>query len=142
VPNAFGTVSVAAVDLDRDGKLDLVAVCQGTEVVWRGKGDGSFQSPVVSGDSQMPRPSALAIADMNGDGFADVVVSNYLNVGVTWAYPPLSIALQQRGAVGKFSEAPIPFVDAFGVGVGDLNGDGRLDVVTTNGSVIQVFEQK
>src|SRR5437868_9204287 len=75
-PNA-----VAAVDVDGDGQLDLLTANMGasdnpgsTVSVLLGNGDGTFQDPrtfaVGAG------PSALAVADVNGDGTPDLITAN------------------------------------------------------------------
>lgn len=83
-----GAVSVSVVDLNRDGKLDLVVAnfCQtlnqygacfgiGGVGVLLGSGDGTFQPPVKYGSGGF-EGSALAVADVNGDGRPDIIVTN------------------------------------------------------------------
>jgi hypothetical protein len=71
---------VVLADFDRDGRLDLVtsnyaAVYGDGITLLRGNGDGSVQAPLSSpaGDSA----SNATVADFNGDGFPDVVVTNH-----------------------------------------------------------------
>lgn len=72
-------VSLAAADVNRDGKLDLVAVVESTNltpsvVVFLGNGDGTFrQSPAIT--TIQYQDTALAIADVNGDGIPDVIAA-------------------------------------------------------------------
>jgi hypothetical protein len=69
---------LAAVDLDRDGRLDVATLAaEGREpplVLHAGAGDGTLGPPraVPAG---LPRPLAAGLADLNGDGAADLAAS-------------------------------------------------------------------
>jgi len=69
----------------------------------------------------------MAVADFNGDGHLDLVTANRRSDDVT-------VLLGHSG--GSFAPAPgSPFLTGRGVwrlAVADLNGDTKLDVVTTN----------
>jgi hypothetical protein len=68
--------SMVAVDLNRDGRLDLAATIAGSDdsletAILIGNGDGTFQTPTV-----FPvNATSVATADMNGDGIPDLVLS-------------------------------------------------------------------
>jgi hypothetical protein len=71
--NGFATIATA--DVDGDGKLDVVA----STGVWfvRGNGDGTFQTPinVLIGGNFVVGPFVAAVADFNGDGRPDVLIT-------------------------------------------------------------------
>jgi hypothetical protein len=112
-----------AVDLNGDGRLDLVGSGQNSAAVMLNKGDGTFQPKVeypVAGQTQ-----AVAAGDFNGDGRIDVVVT--INT------PQISLALLPGNGDGSFNAA-VHFPNTSGfdspdVVAADLNNDGRLDVV-------------
>ncbi len=63
--------SVAAADLNNDGKADVVVGDAGGVAVFLGNGNGTFQAPVyyaTTFDKQY-----VAIGDFNGDGIPDIV---------------------------------------------------------------------
>ena len=69
-----GRRSIAAADVNRDGKPDLVVLGNLGVRTWLGRGDGTFQRPGPSGTSPTTGVS-IAVADMNGDGRPDVSVA-------------------------------------------------------------------
>jgi hypothetical protein len=118
--------SVAVGDLNGDSRPDLVTANEHGESVsvLFGSGDGGFQSrrnyPIVAGESQ-----SVAIGDFNGDQKPDLAaapgayetrVSVFLNTG--------------DGTLGPGQGYGI--VPADSVVVGDVNGDGSLDLVTAS----------
>jgi hypothetical protein len=87
---ASGSYSVAVVDVNGDGKPDLLVAnqcgetgrCSDTTVgVLIGNGDGTFQTAVTYGTNGVAGwggdlASSLAVADVNGDGKPDLLVAN------------------------------------------------------------------
>jgi hypothetical protein len=129
--------SLAAADMNKDNKLDLVLTCPtGYVVVLIGNGDGSFQSPAyyaVSGPVTLAPP-----VDLNGDGYLDVAVSTLLNNA-----SGVAVLLNQgSSAPGTLSTAkayPGPTDGNPGLtAAGDFNGDGKQDIVV-GGSSLAVY---
>lgn len=131
--------------LDGDPYLDVAAAGWGTNTVsvLRGDGAGGLQAPV-----QYPAQHAgyddLEVGDVTGDGRDDIVVMS----GQVYAVPNLSVLAQLPG--GGFSAAAEYRVGAnvntSGIGIGDVTGDGRQDVVASYGgnrpsSYVAVFAQ-
>jgi FG-GAP-like repeat len=113
---------VAVGDFNNDGKIDVavgeVTDSGGTIAVYLGKGDGTFQVPVMSNTS-VP-PSVLMVGDFQGDGNLGLAVGAF-------NAPSLSTAILFGHADGTMTEqTTIPGVVE---GVGDWNGDGKLDLV-------------
>jgi hypothetical protein len=120
-------------DVDGDGDLDLVVTAELSDAVGvlRGFGDGTFAETVFVGVG--PRPKAAVIADVDSDGIADILTAN-----THGNYPdgstPTSVTLL-RGTGGGAFAAPetVPVsLTPFALAVGDLDGDGRADLLTAN----------
>jgi hypothetical protein len=66
----------AAADLDNDGDIDLVLTAFGMERLHRNNGDGTFRSSEL-GDGRWS--TSAAFFELDGDGFLDLYVANYLD---------------------------------------------------------------
>ncbi len=136
---AGGGYSLAVADVNGDGKPDLVVANgsggngeDGSVAVLLGNGDGTFQ-PAVSYDTGGEQTFSVAIADLNGDGKPDLVVTNSLsnNIGVLLGngdgtFQPAVTYSVNRGIGHECGEQGAYPVNAT---VGDLNGDGIPDIV-------------
>jgi hypothetical protein len=140
------TAAVVVADVNGDGKSDLVVANQyadntytiGSISVLLGNGDGTFQAAISYGSGAWDAYS-VAVGDMNGDGKPDLVVAN-LCVDVNCANGTVAVLLGNGD--GTFQTA-VSYgsggYNALSVAVGDLNGDGKLDVVVENIDAVSVL---
>lgn len=117
--------AILILDINEDGKLDLIVTNSGTNnvSVLLGIGDGTFQNKIdfQVGDS----PSAISYADFNLDHRIDLVVTNK-NSG--------SISILLGNGNGSF-QTQVNYqtgMSPVAMRAVDVNHDGCVDVVTTN----------
>jgi hypothetical protein len=89
--NALGAMT--AVDINHDGKMDLVGVgydgASAIISILPGNGDGTFGSAQnFRTFGTVHTPTALAIGDFNGDGYLDVAMAGPNGVDVLFWVPP------------------------------------------------------
>ncbi len=127
------THALAAADVNRDAKLDIITANSddGDISILIGDGKGGFRRarPDGSGFPCGPSPYPVALADVNGDSNLDIVVPNT-------AVGPTTITVLLGDGRGEFRAAPSsPFKAndrAYFVAVTDLNGDDKPDIVATH----------
>jgi VCBS repeat protein len=127
IPVGESPLGVDAGDFDQDGRIDLVVGCSDARAihVLMGTGGGSFQAlPPLS----LPfAPLNITCADFDDDGNLDVAsTARYDDADSTEAVTFL--AGDGTGALQTEMAMEIPSV-AGGLGVGDVDEDGRLDLV-------------
>ena len=129
-------LSITAGDFNGDGILDLAVTNQndgypnpGTVTILLGKGDGTFKNaPTLTSGSI---PYNVVVADVNGDGKADLVTGN---AGSNSA----SVFLGNGDGTFAAPLSPPVGTNPVGIGVGDFNGDGLPDLAAANNTTTSV----
>jgi hypothetical protein len=123
--NLSAPVGVAVGDIDGDGDLDYVtATAQSDRAFVRlNNGTGTFTSGATL--TVGAQPNSIALGDLNGDGALDVVTANQNSSNV-------SVLLNTNAGTGAFQTATTIDTGNYptDVKLGDVDGDGDLDLVT------------
>jgi VCBS repeat-containing protein len=137
ISTAGASSDVALGDLNADGRLDIVLAGQSgnlIELINTGDTNGNglidnFSSRTVTGATGDFNSYGMAVADLNGDGRADIMQSAYSAGPVTIRYN-----LGDTNGDGKLDYRVQQVEDAYdestmGIATGDVDGDGRIDML-------------
>jgi hypothetical protein len=121
--------SLAVADVNGDGHPDVLTANSrlNTVGVLLGTGTGTLANRTDYSTGATSNPNCLAVADVNGDGYLDVLTANTSSntVGVL-----LGTSGGGFGAVATYATGPLS--GPLSLAVADVNGDGRPDVLTAN----------
>ncbi len=127
--------TIATADMNGDGIPDLVVIspqdCTVDVITVDAQGNFTLLAPQIFSD--ITQMSSIAVADVNGDGIPDVIITDasssaggvriLLNDGHGGLAAEVSYASEPASGSGPAS-----------VTVADINGDGLPDLITANGS--------
>jgi hypothetical protein len=135
-----------ACDVDGDGDLDLYVANDSVENrLWLNDGDGRFTDATlisgtgVSGGGRTEAGMGLASGDIDGDLDMDLFVTNFDDESNT-LYRNDGKALFTDVTMPAGLEAPSRLPVGFGTVMADFDDDGDLDLVVTNGHIIDNIE--
>ncbi|WP_240677793.1 FG-GAP-like repeat-containing protein [Actinacidiphila soli] len=118
-------------DITGDGRADLIArkSSNGAVYLYKGTSAGKLSSPVKVASNWAGYKKIVGVGDLNGDGYGDLVAQDKANV--LWRY--------SGNGKGGF-KGRVKIASGWGssynavVGVGDITGDGKADLVARDTS--------
>jgi hypothetical protein len=131
----LNATDVAVADLSGDGRPDLVTtnMMAGQVAVRLGLATGGFAAVTTYAVGEQSIPHKVQVGDLNGDGWPDLVMANWStdNVGVLLG--------SGRGVFGQYrTYSTGPKSQPLGLALGDLNGDGPLDIAAVSSTTSTV----
>lgn len=115
-------------DVDADGDLDVVTGndMPDRKLVFKNDGKGSFTLAGSWGEPSWPT-RCVTLADLNGDGFPDIVAAN---AGASLPLPiPYPSFMCLNSGTGAFPSCrPLPSESAVRIAAADFDGNGAIDL--------------
>ena len=132
--NVQGASIIAIADVNGDGLNDLVITDPGPTggaaptvnvLLQDASNHGSFLAPVSYPIAAQDLPQSIVLKDLQGSGKLDIVIGGQQTV---------TVLLHDPANPGKFLAASIyPAAGANEIAIADINGDGKPDIVVSNG---------
>lgn len=136
---------VVCADVDADGKIDVIANGVNQDVVYVIKNEsssGSFNFLTSYSFATGAYPVSFTVADVTGDGKPEIVTTNY---------DVATISVLQNASSGSLdANTFLPSIEIptdlgpWGVAVGDMDGDGKSDLVVSaqTGETVSIYKNQ
>lgn len=131
---SMGNYASSIVDVDKDGKLDIILWSHRNETTyqtgenylyWNRGGFSTANRTALAGNGGFRG----AVADLNNDGFNDIVVGGYHDTAWTNPAPTYIYWGAAQNAYATATRTSITHKGVLEVSVDDINGDGFLDLL-------------
>ena len=143
--NVPGIKALSICDLDFDGDYDIVGGSEHTPIStgigvlwWRNDGNGLNTWKRLNVDRRYPHVMSIDVADVNGDGFPDIVASSWENGTIRYWKNSGDPTVGWRG-----ENIVSGYTNAHDAKCFDINADGVMDVigVSAGTNTVSIFYQ-
>jgi enediyne biosynthesis protein E4 len=138
-------MGLLAADLDGDGRIDwFVANDAQSNALWHNRGDGTFEDVAdrlglaVNGQGVAEANMGIAFGDTDGNNLPDIMITHFFGEHDTvWrAYAGAESGIYYQDQTGEAGLAiDTRPLTGWGTVLADLDLDGHLDLVATNGHI-------
>ncbi|MCX6598111.1 MAG: CRTAC1 family protein [Acidobacteria bacterium] len=139
-------LGVAVADIDNDGWPDLYIANDSVQAfLYRNQGDGTFRDLSLaagvgySEDGVAPAGMGTDFADLDNDGYPDLVVTDLSNERYLLFVNRRDLTFRDATAISGVGKASLLF-SGWGVKFADLNNDGWKDLFVAQGHVMDTIE--
>ena len=142
----FGGITAAS-DINGDGRLDIARGFwyENAPLMWHeNKGNGQWQRHAIR-PNFYPYTDDLEMADVDSDGDPDIIVSTTNQTTLVWFENPLPAGDPSQNEwhehlIGVHTDPHENYIKE--IEIHDMNGDGKLDVVTRAFKSVAIFQQE
>ena len=138
-------LGVSTADFNGDGWMDIYVANDGKEnQLWLNKKDGTFENVALFSGVALPvtgkaeASMGVDAGDFDDDGDEDLFMTELTSQGSNLYVNDGSAVFDDRSTPSGVGPASVPFT-GFGTGWFDYDNDGRLDLLSVNGTV-QIIE--
>ena len=136
-----GITDLAVADIDRDGRMDIVAVAGDTALMWRNPGNPFAASWTVSNTlgSLGNEAVSMVLDDLDNDGWTDVAVGDAVGNIILWRNPLTLTApfTTSWGSDVDVADGAGAVNDLFAA---DLDNDGDVDLLSASNGSVQTWQ--